>query len=392
MGLDISTLFVANILVLAISSVAYLSVFVRTPGDRYWLYWVGANVALAASLAIYLAWPQLMLPLSIMPDALLVLGFALRHAAARSFAGRVIQPLPFVLVPLFIVAALAAGDPSLGYALVNVVLTSMALLVAREFWRDRQDRLFSRFGLVGVYLLMAASFAARAGQGVWAPENVQSYIPYDELLEIHLVVALVHVIAGSLFVLSLASEHSADALRDAARRDPLTGLFNRRAFDALLGQSLGRRDVGLALVDVDHFKAINDRHGHAAGDLVLKAVSKALMGAVGGQGHVARIGGEEFALVLCGVDANEAGAVGERARQAVERCRVDHAGGKIGVTVSVGIAHAGNGCETADDFLERADRALYSAKANGRNRCALEGRPIMPPRLAGLSALASSVG
>lgn len=380
MGLDISTLFVANIFVLAISSIAYISVFARSRTDRYWLYWVAANLVLAASLAIYLGWPELPVHIGIIPDALLVLGFCLRHAAARLFAGRPINKALFALVPLFMAAAAAVNHHSIGYALVNAVLVGLAVMVAWEFWRDRQDGLFSRFGLVGVYLLMASSFAARAGQGVWAADQVQSYIPYDVMLESHLLVALIHVIAGSLFVLSLASERSADALREAARRDPLTGLFNRRAFESLLGQYLDRGDIGLALVDVDHFKTINDRHGHAAGDLVLKAVSERLAEAVGSNGHVARIGGEEFALILPLVHADGARAAAERARRAVEACRVRHGGQDIGVTVSIGVAHAR---ASADDFLESADRALYSAKAGGRNICMMDGDPV---RLAALAS------
>ncbi|WIY51691.1 GGDEF domain-containing protein [Devosia sp. YIM 151766] len=388
MGLDIPTLFVANIFVLAISSVAYISVFVRSQGDRYWLYWIAANVVLAASLAIYLSWPELPAHMAIIPDALLVLGFALRHAAARLFAGRAINRWPFGLVPLFMAASMGIGHVSFGYALTNIVLAGLAVLVAWEFWRDRGDRLFSRFGLVSVYGLMTLSFGARAGQGMLASDQVQSYIPYDAFLEMHLLVALIHVIAGSLFVLSLASERSAEALREVARRDPLTGLFNRRAFETQLAQYLGRSDVAVALVDVDHFKAVNDRFGHAAGDLVLKAVAEALAAAVGAAGHVARIGGEEFAIVLPGVDVAAAEAAAERARRAVENCHIGHGGQVIGVTVSVGVAHAGEPCETADDFLESADRALYGAKADGRNICAMGAGAAQQYRR-GIAALAS---
>jgi len=345
-------------------------VFARSSSDRYWLYWIAANLVLATALGIYLVWPVLPVHLASIPNALLVLGFALRHAAARSFAGRSVSPWPFALAPLLVASTFIADGQSVTYTLANVVLAAQAGLVAWEFWRDRGDRLLSRMGLVSVYLLMALSFAVRAGQGLLAADQVQSYIPYDTMLEIHLLVALIHVIAGGFFVLSLASECSAEALREAARRDPLTGLLNRRAFETLLARLLGRNDVGLAVVDVDHFKSVNDRYGHAAGDLVLKSVSRVLLEVVGEHGHVARIGGEEFALVLVGVDAARAAMLAEAARRAVQGNVVDCAGTMIEVTVSIGVAHASHAGKTADAFLESADRALYRAKGDGRNICA----------------------
>jgi diguanylate cyclase (GGDEF)-like protein len=210
-------------------------------------------------------------------------------------------------------------------------------------------------------------------------------------------VALIHVIAGSLFVLSLASEISADALREAARRDPLTGLLNRRAFDDLLANSVGRGDVGLAVVDIDFFKSINDHHGHAVGDMVLKVVSQTLLETVGTRGEVARIGGEEFALVLNAVDATSAGGIADAARRAVQDCRVRHGNTPIAVTVSIGVAHADYSGQTADAFLECADRALYRAKANGRNLCRAGPEPSgadkhrtgIPPRRARYLTIAS---
>ncbi|MBB4051567.1 diguanylate cyclase (GGDEF)-like protein [Devosia subaequoris] len=369
MGLDVSTLFVANILVLVISSLAYVSVFARNQIDRYWLYWIGANLVLAAALLAYLVWPDLPVHLAVVPDALLVLGFVLRHAAARSFADRSIRLELFALPLLLVVAANLINNPAATFGLTNVVLTGLAVAVGWQFWRDYADRLFSRAGLVIVYTLMAASFAARAGQGLFVGDQIQSYIPYDVLLEIHLLVALIHVIAGSLFVLSLASEISANALREAARRDPLTGLLNRRAFDALLADKLGRDDVGLAVVDIDFFKSINDNYGHAVGDTVLKVVSQALLQAVGTRGEVARIGGEEFALVLNAVDAACTGTVAEAARQAVQDCVVRYGNHRIAVTASLGVSHVDYAGQTADALLDCADQALYRAKASGRNVC-----------------------
>src|SRR5690606_34013281 len=123
------------------------------------------------------------------------------------------------------------------------------------------------------------------------------YIPYDPVLEFHLLIALIHVTAGSMLVLALASERSAQSLEIAANHDALTGLFNRRAFETHLRSAMSQEAVAIILVDIDRFKAINDRYGHAAGDAVLKKISTVFSRMVGPQGHVARIGGEEFAVV-----------------------------------------------------------------------------------------------
>src|SRR5690606_319134 len=123
-------------------------------------------------------------PLAIIADMLLMVGFALRLAAVRSFGGRrtnLIQSLATALAIGTIVVVVSIY--SVGFTLVNIALTVQSTLIAYEFWRDRHDRLTSRYGLVATYALMAMSFAARAGQGLFFPEQINTYIPYDPVLE-----------------------------------------------------------------------------------------------------------------------------------------------------------------------------------------------------------------
>lgn len=166
-----------------------------------------------------------------------------------------------------------------------------------------------------------------------------------------------------------------DALADLAHRDPLTGLANRRALDDALSviwsaAKARHEPVSVLFLDVDHFKALNDRYGHHAGDEALRQVAKTLAFLpLRAEDLVARYGGEEFVLVLPGTNAAGATAVAERARQAIERLSIPNAGSPFGcVTVSVGAATAYP--ETADSprrLLGRADSALYAAKKAGRN-------------------------
>jgi diguanylate cyclase (GGDEF)-like protein len=154
-------------------------------------------------------------------------------------------------------------------------------------------------------------------------------------------------------------------LERLAHRDPLTGSLNRRALETTCPDGAG--PVCIAIADVDHFKAVNDTHGHAAGDHVLRTVADTLAAVVRTGDSVVRYGGEEFVLVLPGVDASIAMRVVERARTTVETTPVVYESRQIAVTVSIGVAERRAG-ECQDDLLARADAALYAAKQTGRNR------------------------
>jgi diguanylate cyclase (GGDEF)-like protein len=154
--------------------------------------------------------------------------------------------------------------------------------------------------------------------------------------------------------------------------DPLTGLPNRREFNDRLEERMSawnrRREVfSLLMLDVDHFKKLNDEHGHLAGDQVLAVIGRVLRGAVRREDAVARYGGEEFAILLPNTSLDQATHVAEKVRHAVAQAAVDHHGQAIAVTVSGGLSVIGSN-DSAESLIQRADDALYSAKAAGRNR------------------------
>jgi diguanylate cyclase (GGDEF)-like protein len=169
------------------------------------------------------------------------------------------------------------------------------------------------------------------------------------------------------------------ALEDVASRDALTGLHNRRWLDQALPASLegARREgrpLAVVMVDIDHFKRINDTYGHGEGDRVLVAVAHALTGGLRQSDQLARCGGEEFAVLLPGAGDPAARAVAERLRAAVAATALtlQPAQSPERVTVSVGLAFLRPG-DDATQLLGRADRALYRAKAAGRDRVEVEG-------------------
>ena len=166
---------------------------------------------------------------------------------------------------------------------------------------------------------------------------------------------------------SLAREHA------NATTDALTGIPNRFAFNQRVALEFKRwkrfgRPLSLVLWDVDHFKAVNDQYGHAAGDLVIKAFAKSLSNGVRETDFIARYGGEEFVMLLVDTPAELAERVSEKIRLAVEKMGVTTGAGLVRITASAGLAcFAAN--DQPDQVLERADRALYKAKEAGRNRC-----------------------
>jgi diguanylate cyclase (GGDEF)-like protein len=198
--------------------------------------------------------------------------------------------------------------------------------------------------------------------------------------------------SGSLFVLVFLSvammgcalivtHHQEQALRRASLTDALTGWLNRRALNDTATQAFRRcQDAGLDLhfitFDIDHFKAINDRYGHAMGDAAIRHVSALSASVLRGHDTLFRIGGEEFAVLLTGVRCDDVCAIAERLREGLAATPLEADGHALHMTVSLGVAERSPHDEKWEDVLRRADEALYHAKQNGRNRVGVHGRDL----------------
>ena len=195
---------------------------------------------------------------------------------------------------------------------------------------------------------------------------------------------------STTFKFSIADELEAAVQRklvEAALREPLTGLYSRRHFEERFAAEVAvahrhGRPLSLLLADVDHFKRVNDRYGHLAGDEVLKTVARALTQGIRIEDILARFGGEEFVVLAREADAQAAMALAERLRQLVEVAQTRWDGGDevpvgISVTASIGVAQLGPD-QNERDLFQRADGAAYQAKEQGRNRVLLAEAP--PPR------------
>ncbi|RQO81459.1 GGDEF domain-containing protein [Acidovorax sp. FJL06] len=243
---------------------------------------------------------------------------------------------------------------------------------------------FGTFGLtvaevigIGTYALLA--FACAIGAATRFRADPLGYL--DTAYALMVVIVLVGCIALNLRIhrirarLQQQREALAQALdinRELATRDELTGLLNRRAMLDLMQLEHRRslrsgRPLLLAQLDIDHFKPINDQHGHAMGDRALQAFAGTVRASVRDTDVLARWGGEEFVLMLCDTPLDDARELLERVRLAVEALEIPHATGTLRMSVSAGVALHMAG-DTVVHTLERADQALYTAKALGRNR------------------------
>jgi two-component system chemotaxis response regulator CheY len=270
---------------------------------------------------------------------------------------------------------------------VDVVVTQLRLAGFDGLELCRRIRALDEDSYTYVVLLTTDDEHQQALRAVRAGVDDTLMVPLDPLaLETRLVVAarvtdLHRQLADRRAELAAVNEE----LQQSVRTDALTGLFNRRRLDEdtpVLDEGLRRYDrpYSVAMLDIDHFKAFNDRHGHQAGDDAIRLVSAAVRRAIR-QGDVAyRYGGEEFLIVFPVQSLARAKIAADRVRSAVEALSLRHAAADRGVvTVSIGVADA----EPAGGLVgavARADSALYEAKAGGRNRVVL-ARPVVPSHI-----------
>ncbi len=379
-GLDQQTMFKVNALLLVVFAVAFAFAGLGHKDRRYWGYLVASNMIFAVAFVIFSrqinGTPEALL----LPNSLLVIGLGLRWRAIRTFFGHASSSAWFLLLSLVVVSGLLLS-PVLGkgliFGLTNAVVAAQIGAIMLSLALER-ERLPSRWGLVFAYGTVAASSLLRVVQGLLLDRGMDSLLPADIFLDLNLIAAAVHISASGAFSLSLAYERSVAGLRETALRDPLTGLYNRLSIQALPEIAKPRDtqdDTTLVLLDIDHFKNVNDSYGHAAGDQAIKHCADLIRRTFQDDDFIARIGGEEFIVLLPGKDISYAYRFAEKLRRMMETSPLVFQGKTIGLTASIGISVSFGVVDshTFPHLLERADRCLYRAKTNGRNRIEVEG-------------------
>jgi diguanylate cyclase (GGDEF)-like protein len=291
-------------------------------------------------------------------------------------------------------------DPEAGYALVGVALwvlvcgvpalfeaaelralvgagivTGYLWLTAFEFWRGRAEALISRWPAIFMLFAHGALFLLRTPLGAALHTSAGSTLALSGWLELLSLEALLYTISIAFILLAMAKERTEYGHRAAARTDPLTGVANRLGF--LEQTALSKRAAmtlkpsAVLLFDLDHFKSINDRFGHAVGDRVLQIFANTAQGQIGDQGLVGRWGGDEFVAVLFDASRDCAATLAERVQLAFEKAAAVIEGRPVRATVSTGMVFSPVAPFELSPLLVQADQALYRAKTDGRNRLAI---------------------
>lgn len=257
-------------------------------------------------------------------------------------------------------------------AVVSLLNSLLCALAALELFRDRGEKLNSRWPSIVVFGSFSLLMFVRACLVGVAPFPVGA-LPLDPLwLGIFMWLVFGHATFGAVLFIGMIWERREAAQRSYAMQDPLTGLLNRRAF-ADFADRMSRRRAGLRnamailVLDLDHFKSINDRFGHEAGDRMLKAFGDMAEQSIRTSDQMFRMGGEEFCVLLPDTSVAEAVVIAERIRQGFEAVVIETSAGPAHTTVSIGVAATQYAVEI-DVLLAAADAAVYEAKARGRNR------------------------
>jgi diguanylate cyclase (GGDEF)-like protein len=373
MSLDSITLYFVATMVAAL--LGAMLIFFGSQENNAALKWWGAAYLLgAASVALWsVASERLGDMWSLALNAVGFVACGMVWNASRVFHGRKLNLPGLVLGALVWIAAVMSLDPNnaaLRLTIGAAIVAIYAALTATELWSERRKSLQRRWPafLVPVlhgFVLMLPIVLGDLLQP--ADEKFGSSI-WVTVFSIELVLYAV----GTVFVIfMLVSERTVTAHKTAASVDPLTGMFNRRGFAEACARVIEReakagRPLCVMIFDIDHFKGINDRFGHPAGDEILKLFATVVVNNLRLSDLSGRIGGEEFAALLpCPLDEGVVAA--ERVREAFEASGIVCEEGKVDTTVSIGVAGGPAGTEL-EVLLAAADTALYQAKRGGRNR------------------------
>jgi diguanylate cyclase (GGDEF)-like protein len=254
----------------------------------------------------------------------------------------------------------------------SLIVSNYTLVTAFELWSGRSEKLVTRWPAMLVLVLHGLIFPAQIPLTMWQPEGREAPLFSNGWIALLALETLLYVIATAFIVLAMAKERNERIHKTAASTDPLTGVPNRRAVIDT-GNTLIRRaaapdrPVAALMFDLDFFKAINDRFGHAIGDRVLKVFASTATANLRSTDIFGRLGGEEFAAILPNMDIDAAVAAAERVRSAFMQAASEIDGHPVRGSLSAGITVTTDSATNLDALLSIADEALYVDKANGRN-------------------------
>lgn len=377
LNLDLRTIIFMSGILAALLSLVMLLVRLSYPRTLKGLgFWILAPLFVSLSTFLFALRGQITDIVSILGANMMLLeGILLIHFGSQLFFGlrpsyRIWYPLLAALLPVLLWFSLYEPSFNARVQLVCVVWISILLANARVVWRNGAENFATRFTVVAMVthamvigLRLLATLLPLPDEGLLTPTRVQTlYIGANAVMIIAITVGLV----------MLAAERLRSEFEHLATRDSLTGALTRRVLIEACEQELSRcrrhgRSMALLVMDIDHFKAVNDTYGHQMGDRVLVDFVSRVSALLRRPDLLARFGGEEFVVLLHETGLDEAEAV---ARRILTRI-AEPSPGLPPVTVSIGVTINRPDEEQVDALLARADRALYKAKEAGRNRVAV---------------------
>jgi len=404
MTLDVHTLFMVTIYVEGILGLLLLFVWAQNMALRAVCWWGFAHVTRLASIALFALYGSSPDLITIdLANALLFTAFAMTWTGARVFDGRPVEPVYLVtgavLWLLVCRLPLVMDSNNVRSLIISGIITAYVWLTAYEFWCGRSEALISRWPAIVMFFAHGALFLLRTPMiALLPPASVGSGGVYGSVwMTVLSFEVLLLTISSAFLLLAMAKERTELRHRKAAMVDPLTGIANRRSFlhDASMLAKLhiaNPRPTAFLVIDLDHFKSINDRFGHAVGDRVLEIFTEAARKSMRGSDLVGRLGGEEFAAVLADTSREKAVAVAERIRDTFAQMAQEVDGHPVCGTVSIGLVHCLERTLDVTELLAQADHALYYAKERGRNRVEVASLDMTGDRKKFEAASTSSVG
>lgn len=375
--LDFASLLVAIGFSAAFLSVILLAAWKTSRGDGFLL--TCAVGALLIAVSVGFSTLDSIRPASVLlaiAFALLLTGTSCLYGSASQFRLG-ISPWPRVGTAAVVTVGLTLlpllfGYNGVAYAFGFLASAGLLFLIAHQFWKARDQAPMTTTAIAALYFLIGLSFLPRAVLVLLRDGIVIDGPPRNWAQDLSILLVIGSIPALGAMTMALSQIRTAQAHRREAMTDPLTGLMNRRALFEAHEAALPPSCIAV-LFDIDEFKAINDTHGHAMGDRVIELFAQALKETLPPNASAARIGGEEFALIL----RDTAMAQALRHAEAV-RARFNTLVGaeaRLTCTVSAGLAAGSPDVANIDRVLAEADRALYEAKRAGRDRIVVAGLP-----------------
>ncbi|ESY91299.1 GGDEF domain-containing protein [Mesorhizobium australicum] len=372
MSLDYTSLLLAVGFSAVCLSLTLFGMWLTARSEKFLLTWAISLVFVVGDIFIYDAYIEM--PgrlLGIATSAFLLIGFSAMLGAAYQFRTGG-SPLPRAVWGCYSLAIalppMALGYDGLGFMAENMFAAVLLFVTAFEYWKGRDEAPALTIGITALYSATATSFGLCAMVLAWEGKLVLGHAPSNWAEELSLIVVIASMTGIGALSLALNQGRLARHHHRDAQTDSLTGLLNRRALFDMHGHVPVGAFTAVVVFDLDNFKTINDEFGHAAGDEVLRVFANELTANLRPADVAARMGGEEFALVLKRTLPETVEQAAERIRAAFATRLIETEAGSLTCTVSAGFAFGSKEGISLDKVLSAADKALYDAKRGGRNR------------------------